>query len=173
LLVSSPGTISRTAGEVQERITRTKRAAGIVAATIALTAALFAASTDVAHSQQQSTPKKKPTASQQQKPAKSEKLTWHKVGKDFRTGLRSAGKQIGHDSGKVGRAIEYGVRKGGEDVSVTTHRAAGKNSIVHDRGKNQDYLVRPDGTRVPVSSKAEADKLSGKTPRPGDKHKKP
>lgn len=64
--------------------------------------------------------------------------------------LKKTGQKIGHATSKAYKATEYGVRKGGEAVNVTAHKATGKNSVVRDRGKKQDYLVKPDGTKKPV-----------------------
>jgi hypothetical protein len=62
-------------------------------------------------------------------------------------------KNIGKESTRLYKNGEYGVRKGGENVSQTTHRAVGTNSTVRDRGKKKTEIVKPDGTRVPVTKK--------------------
>lgn len=55
-----------------------------------------------------------------------------------------------HDSNtlhKLGKAIEYPVRKTSENASITAHRAAGKKSVVHRRNGNKTYrsVVTPKG----------------------------
>ena len=55
-----------------------------------------------------------------------------------------------HDSNtlhKLGKAIEYPVRKTAVNASVTAHRATGHNSIVHRRNGNRthDTLITPKG----------------------------
>jgi len=55
-----------------------------------------------------------------------------------------------HDSNtlhKIGKAIEYPVRKAGQNVSIAAHRATGRNSVVHRRNGNRTYrsVVTPSG----------------------------
>lgn len=55
-----------------------------------------------------------------------------------------------HDSNtlhKLGKAIEYPVRKTTENASITAHRAAGEKSVVHRRNGNKTYrsVVTPNG----------------------------
>lgn len=55
-----------------------------------------------------------------------------------------------HDSNsihKLGKAIEYPFRKTGANVSITTHRALGKNSVEHRRNGNRthDTVITPKG----------------------------
>ncbi len=48
----------------------------------------------------------------------------------------------GHDSNtlhKLGKAIEYPVRKASENTSVVAHRATGSKSVVHRRNGNRTY----------------------------------
>jgi len=48
----------------------------------------------------------------------------------------------GHDSNtlhKLGKAIEYPVRKTSENASVAAHRATGSKSVVHRRNGNRTY----------------------------------
>ena len=58
--------------------------------------------------------------------------------------------QAKHDSNsldKLGRAIEYPVRKASENTSITAHRAVGRKSVVHRRNGNRTYrsLVTSNG----------------------------
>jgi hypothetical protein len=73
--------------------------------------------------------------------------------------LKQIGKNIGHTVGRTGQDIangskriykngEYGVRKGGENVSDTTHRTEGRNSLVRNRGKKKTDVVKPDGQHI-------------------------
>ena len=55
-----------------------------------------------------------------------------------------------HDSNtlhKLGKAIQYPVRKAAENTSITAHRAAGEKSVVHRRNGNKTYraVVTPKG----------------------------
>ncbi len=64
--------------------------------------------------------------------------------------LAKVGRRIGHESGRIARATEYGVRKGGENVKVESNRAAGRDSKVRNRGAKRDVIITPEGKRVPV-----------------------
>lgn len=55
-----------------------------------------------------------------------------------------------HDSNtlhKLGKAIEYPIRKTGKNASVDAHRATGHNSVEHRRNGNRthDTVVTPKG----------------------------
>ncbi len=55
-----------------------------------------------------------------------------------------------HDSNtlsKIGKAIQYPVRKAAENTSVTAHRAVGEKSVVHRRNGNKTYraVITPKG----------------------------
>ena len=48
----------------------------------------------------------------------------------------------GHDSNtlhKLGKAIEYPVRKASENTSIAAHRTVGAKSVVHRRNGNKTY----------------------------------
>lgn len=55
-----------------------------------------------------------------------------------------------HDSNtlhKLGKAIQYPVRKAGENTSIVAHRATGQKSVVHRRNGDKTYrsVVTPNG----------------------------
>lgn len=55
-----------------------------------------------------------------------------------------------HDSNtlhKLGKAIEYPIRKTGKNVSITAHRATGQNSVDHRRNgdRTHDTVITPKG----------------------------
>lgn len=55
-----------------------------------------------------------------------------------------------HDSNtlsKLGKAIQYPVRKASENASINVHRAEGRKSVVHRRNGNKTYraVVTPKG----------------------------
>lgn len=61
-----------------------------------------------------------------------------------------ASAQKKHDSNtlhKLGNAIQYPVRKAGENTSIAAHRAVGNNSVVHRRNGPKTYrsVVTPNG----------------------------
>ena len=48
----------------------------------------------------------------------------------------------GHDSNtlhKLGKAIQYPIRKASENTSIAAHRAVGAKSVVHRRNGNRTY----------------------------------
>lgn len=62
----------------------------------------------------------------------------------------SAQAQEKHDSNtlhKLGKAIQYPVRKAGENASIAAHRATGSKSVVHRRNGDKTYraVVTPKG----------------------------
>jgi hypothetical protein len=70
--------------------------------------------------------------------------------------VQRANKNVTRALGKAGRAVEYSARKTGEQTAVTANRAAGRKSVVRDRGKKQDYVVHPGGTKKPLPKGAQS-----------------
>lgn len=69
-------------------------------------------------------------------------------GKHESNSIKKLGHKVARGTHKAAKATEYGVRKGGEAVNVTTHRALNKNSVVRDRGTKKNYIEKPGGTKV-------------------------
>jgi hypothetical protein len=66
------------------------------------------------------------------------------------TALSPAARAQKHDSNtlhKLGKAIQYPVRKAAENTSITAHRAVGQKSVVHRRNGNKTYraVITPNG----------------------------
>ena len=60
-----------------------------------------------------------------------------------------------HDSNtlhKLGNAIQYPVRKSGENLSVDVHRAEHRDSHVSDRPHDRKVLITAEGDKVPLHS---------------------
>jgi hypothetical protein len=58
-----------------------------------------------------------------------------------------------HDSNtlhKIGKAIQYPIRKAGENISIATHETLGEKSHVRNRQTGAEYVVEPNGTKVRV-----------------------
>lgn len=56
--------------------------------------------------------------------------------------MSSAALAQNHDSNtlsKLGKAIQYPVRKASENASINVHRAEGRKSVVHRRNGNKTY----------------------------------
>lgn len=72
------------------------------------------------------------------------------------TGIEGRGKKPEkHESNtlkKIGKAIQYPVRKASENVSVNAHRAVGRNSVRKDTRKGRTYIVAPVGKKVSMRS---------------------
>jgi hypothetical protein len=65
-----------------------------------------------------------------------------------------AGSPDKHDSNtlhKLGNAIQYPVRKLGENTSIAVHRAEGRKSVEYDRPHDQAKIVHPDGSVTPIT----------------------
>ena len=72
------------------------------------------------------------------------------AGRAVEKGVNRAGKTVGANAGKGYKAAEYGVRKGGENVSIETHRATGRNSVRINRGPKKDEVITPKGKHIPI-----------------------
>jgi hypothetical protein len=60
-----------------------------------------------------------------------------------------------HDSNtlhKLGKAIQYPVRKAGENIDVDVHRSQHKKSVEVDRGRQEKFVIKPNGSKVYKSS---------------------
>ena len=60
-----------------------------------------------------------------------------------------------HDSNtlhKIGKAIQYPVRKAGENLSKNTHTTTNSKSVVRNRTTGNNYAVKPSGHSVLKSS---------------------
>jgi len=88
------------------------------------------------------------TATMAQQTQKKEPLTLKKIGKDIGHVATRAGRNVAKETKRIAKNGEYGVRKGGENVSVTTHRTIGRNSTVRNRGEKKTDVVKPDGTHI-------------------------
>jgi hypothetical protein len=58
-----------------------------------------------------------------------------------------AGKHDSNTLHKLGKAIQYPVRKASENASIAAHRTVGEKSVVHRRNGNKTYraVVTPNG----------------------------
>jgi len=57
-----------------------------------------------------------------------------------------------HDSNtlhKLGNAIQYPVRKAGENLSVSAHRTVHEDSHVSDRPHNRKVIITAEGDKIP------------------------
>ncbi len=59
-----------------------------------------------------------------------------------------------HDSNtlhKLGNAIQYPVRKAGENLSITTHKTVGNNSVEKDQKRGSTEVVKRGGSTVVIA----------------------
>jgi len=59
-----------------------------------------------------------------------------------------------HDSNtlhKLGNAIQYPIRKMGENTSIGAHRTVGDNSVVKDQKHDSTEVVKPSGNTVVIA----------------------
>jgi len=60
-----------------------------------------------------------------------------------------------HDSNtlhKWGKAIQYPIRKAGENIDVDVHRSEHKKSVEVDRGRKEKFVIKGNGQKVFKSS---------------------
>ncbi len=80
------------------------------------------------------------------------------------SGISGRGKMPGkHESNtlkKIGKDVQYGVRKSSENLSVDAHRAVGRNSVRKSKKKHRTYIVTPKGKKVSMKSPRNNNKMS-------------
>ncbi len=71
----------------------------------------------------------------------------HKIGKSIQYPFRKAGENISKSTRKGAKDVQYGTRKNTQNLTITTHRVVGKNSV--ERRKNgaarHNAVVTPKG----------------------------
>lgn len=77
---------------------------------------------------------------------KHDSNTLRKAGKAIAYPVKKAAGNASKSANKGGQAVQYPVRKAGENASITTHRAVGRNSVVHRRPQHSKVVVTPKGT---------------------------
>jgi len=78
--------------------------------------------------------------------------TLHKIGKAVQYPVRKAGENASKTAHKTGKAVQYPVRKAAENTSVAAHRTTGKNSVVRRRPQHKTVIVKPSGKTGPAPS---------------------
>jgi hypothetical protein len=82
-------------------------------------------------------------------PEKHDSNTLHKIGKAIQYPIRKAGENTSKTAHKSGKAVQYSTRKVATNASITAHQATGKNSVVkkksHATGRRVKRVVTPSG----------------------------
>ncbi len=79
-------------------------------------------------------------------PAPHDSNTLSKISKAVQYPVRKAGENASKTGQKASKAAQYPVRKGSENASVAAHETTGKNSVIRRRHKAANRVVTPKGT---------------------------
>ena len=85
------------------------------------------------------------TADRGKYPEKHDSNTLHKIGKAIQYPVRKLGENVSKNAQGAGKATQYSARKAGEHTAVTAHQATGKDSIDRDRKTGQVRKIEADG----------------------------
>ncbi len=80
-------------------------------------------------------------------PEKHDSNTLHKLGKAIQYPVRKTGENVSKSTRKGAKDVQYGTRKNAANLSVNAHRATGKNSVVRRKNGNRRHntVVKPNG----------------------------
>ena len=80
-------------------------------------------------------------------PEKHDSNTLHKLGKAIQYPVRKTGENVSKSTRKSAKDVQYGVRKNTTNLSVNAHRATGKNSVVRRKNghRRHNTVVTPNG----------------------------
>lgn len=80
-------------------------------------------------------------------PEKHESNTLKKLGKAVQYPVRKAGENVSKSTRKGAKDVQYGTRKNASNLSVNAHRATGKNSVVRRKNgkRRHNTVVKPNG----------------------------
>ncbi|MEO7715772.1 MAG: hypothetical protein ABIY70_06205 [Capsulimonas sp.] len=78
-------------------------------------------------------------------PEKHDSNTLHKLGNAIQYPVRKLGENVSKNAQGAGKATQYSARKAGEHTAVAAHQATGKDSIDHDRKTGMVRKIEPDG----------------------------
>ena len=78
-------------------------------------------------------------------PEKHDSNTLHKIGKAIQYPVRKLGENVSKNTQGAGKATQYTARKAGEHTAVAAHQATGKNSIDRSRKTGEVRKIEPSG----------------------------
>ena len=84
---------------------------------------------------------------------KHDSNTLHKLGNAIQYPVRKAGENTSKTAHKTGKAIQYPVRKAGENTAVAAHQATGKESVIRRRNKRVNRKVTAGGRLTTMHGK--------------------
>ncbi|BDI29264.1 hypothetical protein CCAX7_13150 [Capsulimonas corticalis] len=85
------------------------------------------------------------TADRGKYPEKHDSNTLHKIGKAIQYPVRKLGENVSKNTQGAGKATQYTARKAGEHTAITTHQATGQPSIDRNRKNGQVRKIEADG----------------------------
>lgn len=86
-------------------------------------------------------------------PEKHDSNTLSKIGKAIQYPVRKAGENTSKSAQKAAKATQYATRKGSEHASVAAHQATGHKSVIRRRAKGVNRIVTPKGKLKTMSGK--------------------
>jgi len=86
-------------------------------------------------------------------PEKHDSNTLSKIGKAIQYPVRKAGENASKSTRKAAKATQYVARKGSEHASVAAHQATGQKSVIRRRAKGVNRIVTPSGKLKTMSGK--------------------
>lgn len=78
-------------------------------------------------------------------PEKHDSNTLSKIGKAIQYPVRKAGENTSKSAQKAAKSTQYVTRKGSEHASVVAHQATGHKSVIRRRAKGVNRIVTPKG----------------------------
>ncbi len=86
-------------------------------------------------------------------PEQHDSNTLSKIGKAIQYPVRKAGENTSKSAQKAAKSTQYVARKGSEHASVAAHQATGQKSVIRRRAKGVDRVVTPTGKLKTMSGK--------------------
>ncbi len=86
-------------------------------------------------------------------PEKHDSNTLSKIGKAIQYPVRKAGENTSKSAQKAAKSTQYVTRKGSEHASVVAHQATGQKSVIRRRAKGANRIVTPKGKLKTMSGK--------------------
>ncbi len=86
-------------------------------------------------------------------PEKHDSNTLSKIGKAIQYPVRKAGENTSKSAQKAAKSTQYVARKGSEHASVAAHQATGQKSVIRRRAKGVNRIVTPKGKLKTMSGK--------------------
>lgn len=86
-------------------------------------------------------------------PEQHDSNTLSKIGKAIQYPVRKAGENTSKSAQKAAKSTQYVTRKGSEHASVAAHQATGHKSVIRRRAKGVNRIVTPKGKLKTMSGR--------------------